>query len=411
MTSRERVKKILNFEMPDRPAIDLGSTRMTGISAWIYRELKRRLGIKSDEVKVFDMSQMLAEVEMEVLEELGCDFVMLPMQILPLELSYGDWKDYKFWDGQTFKVPAEFNPKVLEDGTLIVGNGRNWEKETRRMPKGCRYLDRIEYPDIKTMDFDISHIDKKDWVFSKPLSDEFLKTEENNAKILKQSTDKAIVSSGGISGAWGMPAGYGGVIGWGIKMALDPNHAKEHMMAEAEALSKRIKLYLEAVGNYIDVIVVSGTDFGAQKKEQFNPDLFKEFFVPAWKMVTDTIHKFADIKIFIHSCGCVRDLIPYFIDAGVDIYNPVQWSADNMDREELKKEFGNKIVFWGGAVNTQKTFPFGTSDEVRKEVKETINILGKGGGYVVNPVHNIQPDVPVENIIALYETAKNYRYS
>ena len=195
-----------------------------------------------------------------------------------------------------------------------------------------------------------------------------------------------------------------------MKMRTDPEHARVRLHAEAEAYIRRIGPYLQAVGDYADVLVLSGHDFGTQRGPLFDPQLFEEFLVPAWRRLTDAIHAARPaLKIFLHSCGAVRTLVPHFIAAGIDILNPVQWSAENMDRGDLAREFGGRIVFWGGAVHNQRTLPFGRPEEVRREVRESIERFtdgGRRGGYVTAPIHNLQADVPTANILALYEEAR-----
>lgn len=410
MNSRERVKLALNFHPVDRPLIDLGSTRVSGISGWIYRDIKKRLGIHDDLVNIYDLSAFCAEVEQEVLDRLGADFIMLPLQKSSLDLSCGKWKNFSFWDGNSYLVPQDFNPRVQDDGTLLCGHGYPWTKVEREMPPGCRYFERTEYPDISSIEFEIPHIDPEKWSFAPAFTEEFLAVEQRNAEYLYKNTDKAIVASV-TPEAFGVPHGHGGTIGWSMKMQSDPSYAEDYMMLEAEALGKRAEEYIQAAGKYIDVLVISHIDFGTQQSEIFNPDLFKEFFLPAWKYLTGIIHKLAPrLKIFIHSCGAVHELLPMFIEAGIDIYNPVQWTAAGMERENLQKEFGGRIAFWGGAVNTQKTFIHGNPDCIAAETRDTIRILGRNYAYVVNAGHNIQADVPVENILTMYTSAADFRY-
>ena len=193
-------------------------------------------------------------------------------------------------------------------------------------------------------------------------------------------------------------------------MALDPDHCKEYMLAQGEGMARRARQYLEVVGEYLEVVVLSGADYGTQDREAFRPDLFGKCMAPGWKLVCDAVHEFPHVKVWVHSCGSVPGLIPHMVEAGVDCLNPVQWGAAGMDRKWMKEMFGDRLTFWGGGINTQNTFPFGSADEVRKEAGECLDIYAPGGGFVVNPIHNVQADVPVENILALYETAREYRY-
>ena len=163
------------------------------------------------------------------------------------------------------------------------------------------------------------------------------------------------------------------------------------------------------MGNRITVAWVSGTDFGAQNSCFISPRAFRTLYKPFYRRVNDWIHANTTWKTFIHSCGSIQPIIPDIIEAGFDILNPVQISAANMDPAELKARFGEQVTFWGGGVDTQSVLPFGTPDEVRKQVRENMAIFGKGGGFVFNPVHNVQAKVPMENLLAMYETVNAYR--
>jgi hypothetical protein len=406
VTHRERVRLALSFRSPDRPPVDLGSTRVSGIAAWGLPALRRHLGLAGErEARVYDLSQFLAEVDSDLLDALGCDFCPLPLQLLPLELPRAGWKPFRFWDGQRFLVPEHFQPRREADGTLLHGHGEPWQAAERRMPPGCRYFERLRSEEIDSADFEIPHQEERDWRLPELFPEEFLRREQDAARSLFASTERALVSSG----ALGAPCGYGGLISWALKMRQDPGHARARMFAEAEAYVRRIGPYLEAVGDYLEVLVLSTHDFGTQRGPLFDPQLFGEFFVPAWRPLTAAIHAARPtLKIFLHSCGAVRSLIPHFIAAGIDILNPVQWSADGMDRGGLAREFGGRIVFWGGAAHNQRTLPFGSPREVRREVRESIECFtcgGRRGGYVTAPIHNLQADVPAANIAALYEEA------
>lgn len=171
------------------------------------------------------------------------------------------------------------------------------------------------------------------------------------------------------------------------------------------ALANLEKIY-QAVGSKVVVVFVTGTDFGMQTGPFMSPEAYRELYQPFHKRINDWIHKHTEWKTFIHSCGSVRGLIEDFIGAGFDILNPVQCSASHMDPSELKREFGDRITFWGGGVDTQRSLPFGTLDEVKREVWERIRTFGPGGGFVFNAIHNIQAQTPIENVLAMFETAR-----
>lgn len=178
---------------------------------------------------------------------------------------------------------------------------------------------------------------------------------------------------------------------------------------QTEVILKNIESFKQAVSNKIDVLLVSDADFGAQRCPFISNELYRELYKPFHKRINDWIHKNTTWKSFIHSCGAIEKLIPELIEAGFDILNPVQLSAEGMDAKLLKDKYGSKVTFWGGGVDTQKTLPFGTREEVAKQVEERIKIFSKGGGFVFNAIHNIQAKTPVENIASMIEVVKNFR--
>ncbi len=405
MTPRQRAHRILNHQEADRPAIDLGATRMTGTSAWTYGALKRALGITGGHTRVYDLFQMLAEVEEPVLEALGCDFAMVPDPHLPYGLTRGDWQEFTFWDGQTFEVPAGFRPQRLANGDLLIGDGADWTEPVARMPHGGRYFDAIHVPNL-TDTFEIPHLNEDQWALPGPLSDAVLASYRDRIAAQRATTDRALV----VTPPFNLTSGYGGLFQWAMKMAVEPDHCLAYTVAHAQAMAVRARQFLSAVGGDIDVVVLSGADYGTQDREAFRPALFGRCMAPAWKVLCDAVHEFAGVKVWIHTCGSVPGLIPYIAAAGVDCLNPVQWGAAGMDRGWLKDSFGQQLTFWGGAINTQSTFAFGTAEEVRREALDCLRIFAPGGGFVVNPIHNIQADVPVANILALYEEARKWSY-
>ncbi|MBT5871959.1 MAG: hypothetical protein HOH43_00960, partial [Candidatus Latescibacteria bacterium] len=298
MTSRERARKILNFEEADRPAIDLGATRMTGMSAWTYNSLKRALGIEGGVTRVFDLFQMITEVEDSVLDALDCDFAMVPDPQMSYGLTRNDWKDFTFWDGQTFQVPMDFHPRVTDDGSLLVGDGPGWSEPVARMPHGGRYFDAINVANM-TKDIEVPHLDEKDWDIPGPIEKDYLEQAYTRIRTQYESTDRELV----VTPPFSLSSGYGGMFPWGMKMALEADHCSAYMMAHAEATANRARQYLRKVGQYVGVVVLSGADYGTQDREAFRPALFEECMAPAWKVVCDAVHEFPGVKVWIHSCG------------------------------------------------------------------------------------------------------------
>jgi uroporphyrinogen decarboxylase len=375
---------------------------MTGMTAWTYAALKEKLGLDPQPVRVLDLFQMLAEVERPVLDALGCDFEMFLSADVPIATPRGRWKPFTFWTGQTFEVAAGFNPAVRDDGTLEAPRSEG-DRINMRMPVGGRFFDKI--PDENEDIFSVELVPESEWEFEDSFDDEWLRDQEEQARHHFQSTDRALVASPPV----GAPQGYGNLYWWAMQMMSEPEYCTAYLNRRAEAAAKRFGQYLDAVGGYIDVVVISGFDYGGQTQEMFNPELFATHYVPAWKKVTDVIHRYDHVKTWVHSCGAVAGFIPHFIDAGVDCLNPVQWTASGMDLGTLKSTYGDELTFWGGAISTQRTFPFGSAADVAQEAREVLDIMAPGGGFVVNPIHNVLPEVPVENIIALYRTAAGHR--
>ena len=403
LNSRERARLALNHQEADRPAIDLGSTVATGTSAWTYRVLKAALGLPTEPVRVHELFQMLAEVEPDVLDAVGSDFGMLPKEAWFLGVHYGVWKPYTFWDGQVFHVPTNFDPVVRPDGTL-EHRFKQGGPINMRLPVGGWFFDYI--PEVRPDPFDSELIPESEWAFTESLSDELLRSQERRARSLFASTDRALVAEPPVLA----PVGQGDRYWWAMQMLTEPDYCFTYMMRQAEAAAKCLEQYLQAVGDYVEVCITNLMDFGTQEREWIRPQVFADFFVPSWRVCSDAVHRFPHVKTWIHCCGSVPNLIPHFIEAGIDCLNPVQWTAAGMDLAELKSQYGDELVFWGGAVSTQRTLPFGTPEDVAREAEQVLDILAPGGGFVVNPIHNILPEVPVENVLALYLTAMAYEY-
>ena len=231
----------------------------------------------------------------------------------------------------------------------------------------------------------------------------------NRLRQLHENTEYSI--QGGFLkaglGSNGIFAGHT-ITDWLCRLVTEPDYALSILQATARRAVENLRIYLQAVGKYIDTIFMSGTDFGTQKGELFSPQIFKELYVSNIRLMTDYVHRHSHVKTMYHSCGSNFNLIDYFIEAGVDILNPVQTTAANMDPVELKKRFGGRIVFWGGGVDTQTVLPYGTADEVRQQVKQRVQVFGPGGGFVFAGIHDIQYGVPPENILAMADAAAEF---
>ncbi len=417
MTSRERIRKAINHEKPDRIPIDLGSTPVTGIAASTYAKLKQALGLARSPVKVAEPFQMLAEVELEVIEKLGVDTIGLQLPTTLFGFKNENWKPWRLFDGTEVLVPGLFITKEDKDGNLLLYPGGDASvPPSAKMPKGGYYFDGL----VRQEAIGESRLDPHEWVKDQysVYTDEDLRYLEETAENLYRNTDLSLVGSfwqggfGDIALVPGLnvkhPKGIRDPQEWIMAHALHPEYIKGIFNLQCEIVVQNLKLYREAVGDKIDVIAVSGTDFGTQNASSISPDMYRDIYKPFHKMVNEWIHKNTPWKIFYHTCGSIVSLLDDLVETGVDILNPVQCSAAGMNPTLLKEKYGERLVFWGGGVDTQRTLPFGSPEQVRREVSERCRIFGRKGGFVFNAIHNIQPKTPTENVIAMFETVKNF---
>lgn len=415
MTSRERVRLAINHKQPDRVPIDLGSTVVTGISASTYSKLRQELGLKHQSVKVIECYQMLGEVETEVRELLGIDTLPILRPNSRFGFKNDNWKPWRMFDGTDVLVPGAFNTVEDENGDILMYPGGDTTAEpSARMPKDGFYFDSI----IRQQEIDEDNLDPKEWMdgFLSVISDEELKFIQEQTDLNYANTDYSLVfwyGSGGIGDIGSVPApwidkpkGIRDISMWYTAPLLYPDYVKGIFELQTNLVIQNLKLLKEALGDKIDVFGVSGTDFGAQNGPFISPEIYREFFKPFHIQMNNWIHENTNWKVMYHSCGSIIAFLDDFIEAGVDIINPVQCSAAGMDPQTLKDKWGDKLVFWGGAVDTQQVLPFGTVNDVQEQTKERVKIFGKDGGFVAAAIHNIQQSVPPENVAAFFETLR-----
>ncbi|MCD6519913.1 MAG: methyltransferase [Anaerolineae bacterium] len=418
MTPRERVLKAINHQVPDKVPLDLGSTAVTGIAASALYRLRKILGLEERPVLVHEPYQMLGFVENDVVEALGIDVLGLIDDSTMFGFPLKDWKPFTLFDGTPVLVPGGFNTEISEDGYLYqYPGGDRSVPPSGRMPKDGFYHDAIE----RQEPYDPDSLDPEEWVrdMYHVLTEEELRLLEERATKLYNETDRAIIGNFGGAGfgdialvpglAIPYPKGIRAVEDWYMATILYPQYVKGIFDLQLEIVMQNLELYRQAVGDKIVAIFISGTDFGAQTGPFISPDAYREMFKPYHKTINEWVHKNTNWKTFYHSCGSMVALYDEFVDAGVDIVNPVQISAAGMDPRTLKERWGEKLVFWGGGIDTQHVLSFGTPEEIEAQVKENIEIFGKGGGYVFNTVHNIQATVPTENLKALFDAFRKYR--
>jgi uroporphyrinogen decarboxylase len=393
MSSRERVLAAINHREPDRVPVDLGGTRVTGIEPSLYTRLRDRLGITGDPAKVMDVWQMLAWVEQPVVQALGADVLPVPRLVQDFGMRIDAWRPWRLDDGTPVQMPANFAPVREPDGSLCIYlDGELVGKKAPSSPYFDRMVEMKVYDPLPPVE-----------TWRMPLfSDEDLAWRRKWAETLRAETDKALAGEfGPILGRWGSYQE------WMYTIGARPEYVLAYYERKVEYLLANLRLYRDAVGGNIDLIWW-GEDFGTQTGLMISPRMFREMVAPCYKRIWDWVHAHTPWKVFYHCCGAIYSIIPTLIECGVDILNPVQTSARGMDPARLKAEFGDRLTFWGGGVDTQQALPYGTPEEVRTQVRERIQVFGPGGGFVFNPIHNVQPDVPLENLIAMFAAVHEF---
>lgn len=395
MNRRERVLAALKHQEPDRVPIDLGGSDSSGITAIAYNRLKSYLGIEGGRTRVFDPYQQIVDVEEKVLDAVKSD-------VRSVMIHPRNWKPWKLPDGSDCEIPEKWNPRHREDGSQVVLNEQG--EIAAIMPSQGLYFEPVIAP-LKGCQ-GIGDLDgHKEDIFSFDLPaylDQTFGEMSESAKEIRKRTDYLL--SGGNFAAHVLASSQI-LRGWDVFL-LDllerPLFAEALMDRLVEAYCERFDRYWASLGQYLDVVVVSD-DLGTQKAPILSPDLYRRRIKPYHKRLYSYLKEKSNAFIFMHSCGSIYRLIPDLIEAGVDILNPVQVNAADMNTKRLKKEFGDALVFWGGGCDTQRVLPYGTRSEIRDEVKRRIDDLAPGGGFVFAQVHNILPDVPPENMMAMYE--------
>jgi hypothetical protein len=418
MTSRERVEKALNHQQPDKVPLDLGATPVSSISAATLDKLRKALKLEVRPVKIQEPLQLLGSVENDVVDALGVDIVGLWSPSTFFDYKNTDWKPWQLFDGTEVLVGGGFT--VTQDAkgdSYLYPGGDTSVQPSGKLPKGGYYFDNLFRQEA--VDYDNLNA-KEDFRGDFSLfTDEQLRHYENTVNKLYTETDYAIIGVyGGASlGDLAFLPGPGlkrtpgirNIEDWYAAHYANPEYINDVYDLQVEIALKNLHLYKQAVGDKIQAIVVSGTDFGTQRGEYISPQMFRDIYKPQFKKVNDWIHANTNWKTFYHSCGSIVNLLDDMVEIGVDIINPVQCSAEGMDPQFLKDKYRGKLVFWGGGIDTQKTLPFGTPEEVRAETLERLKIFSENGGYIFNPVHCIQYGVPVDNLLTAADTAYHFK--
>jgi hypothetical protein len=419
MNARERVNGTLNHQQPDRVPLDLGSSAVTGMHASSVYLLRQalRLDAPGTPVKVTEPYQVLGEIQPDLMEALGVDVVGLPSQKTLFGFRNENWKPWTLFDGTPVLVPEAFNTDPEPNGDILMyPEGDQTVPPSGRMPAGGYYFDSIIRQE--PIDDEALHVEDNLEEFG-PVSEADLAYFSRESKRLYNEGERAILANFGgtafgdialVPAPWlKRPRGIRDVAEWYMSTVSRRDYVWKIFERQCEIALENLPKIFGAVGNRPAAVFITGTDFGTQSGPFISPKAYRQLYLPFHRAINDWVHRNTGWKTFIHSCGSVVALIPAFIEAGFDILNPVQTSAAGMNPATLKAQFGEKITFWGGGVDTQRTLPFGKPEEVRAEVRERMRTFGLGGGFVFNTIHNVQARVPAENLVALYEAVREFR--
>jgi hypothetical protein len=415
MNSKDRLKQALEHKNVDRIPLDLGGTAVSGIHIKIVEELRKHFGLPSKPVKLIEPYQMLGEVDAELLDAMNIDVVGLYGENNMFGFPNKNWKEFSTPWNQEILVPGDFNYSKEEDGSILIyPQGDTSVAATAKMPAKGFFFDALNRQAV----IDDSTLNPEDNLEEfNYLSDEDLAHWTSAAHSVQQTGRGVIASFGGTAlGDIALvpamqlknPKGIRDVSEWYMSLLMRRDYIHKVFEKQVEIALVNLARLKEAVGNIPDAVFICGTDFGTQDSQFCSLEDFQELYAPYYRKVNDWIHENTSWKTFKHSCGAVEPFLQAFIDAGFDIINPVQINAANMDPEQLKKEYGDKLTFWGGGVDTQKMLPFGSPEEVRTQVLQNCELFARGGGFVFNTVHNIQANVPIENVVAMLEAFEEF---
>ncbi len=412
MTSRERVLAAIAHREPDRVPLDLGATPSSGISAIAYSNLIKHIGRNDLSVQIYDVVQQLAQPDMSLLDQFGVDVIDIGRMF---NTQPTDWKATTLANGDSALYPAWFNPIAQPDGSFNCYDD-DGERLLARMPEGATFFDQTYFPYVDGFPANYNDLDSQMgrilWAryahspWDHASDSDFWEQLRAHALHLRATTDKALMIVCGCN-----------LFEWGtflrrmdnflMDLLIDPVEVERMLDQLLERHLLTLEKVCKAVGDVVDIIRF-GDDLGMTSGPFMAPETYRELFKPRHKQLCDYVKKHSNMHTFIHSCGSISLLMPDLIDAGIEIFNPVQCNAFKMEPEFLKKEFGADCTFWGGGVETVGTLNNGTPEQIRDQVFERMEIMSKGGGFVFNSVHNILPDVPPENILAMYDAVKEY---
>ena len=409
MTSRERLAAALAHRQPDRIPVDFNGTAVTGMHVKCVIGLREHYGLERRLVKVHEPYQMLGWIDDDLQSVLGIDVEGVYGPDTMFGYRNEDWQPWRMDDGTEVLMSGNFRTTKDANGdTLVHPGGDRSARPSGRLPKNGFFFDTI----VRQDPIDEDRLDPADNLEEYgPVTEETLAHFERESRRAGATGRGLIASFGGTAlgdialvPAPGLkhPKGIRDIEEWYVSTLTRRPYVHKVFEGQTERALANLEKVRERVGDQVQAAFICGTDFGTQRSTFCSVGTFRELYLPYYRRINDWIHKNTAWKSFKHSCGAVASLIPSFIDSGFDILNPVQVSAAGMDARRLKEEFGRDIVFWGGGVDTQKTLAFGTPEEVRAEVLARCEIFGRDGGFVFNAIHNIQANVPIANIVAMF---------
>ncbi|HNY39808.1 MAG TPA: uroporphyrinogen decarboxylase family protein [Bryobacteraceae bacterium] len=412
--SRQRVADSIDHRQPDRVPADFGATAVTGIHVSVVAALRDHFGLERRPVKVHEPYQMLGCVDDDLKAAMGIDTVGVYRRKTMFGFPNQGWKPWNF-NGLDVLVARDFNVTVDDSGDILIHpEGDLSAPPSGRMPKGGYFFDSI----IRQNHFNENHLNVEDNLEEfEPLTTVEIDEIAEDVKAAHSTGRYVVCGFGGT--AFGDialvpapfakdPKGIRDVTEWYVSTRARRDYVHAIFSRQCEIALANLAAIHQAVGDMPGALFLCGTDFGTQTSTFCSATTFRELWLPYYKQICSWIHANTGWKCFKHSCGSVERFIEPLIEAGFDILNPVQCSAARMEARHLKGTFGDRITFWGGGVDTQKTLPFGRPGEVRAQVLERCEVFAQGGGFVFNAIHNIQAGTPVENVVAMLDAIKEF---
>ncbi len=415
MTSRERLAAALSHRQPDRVPVDFNGTAVTGMHVKCVIGLRDRYGLEKRLVKVHEPYQMLGWIDDDLQTALGIDVEGVYGPDTMFGYRNENWQPWRMDDGTEVLMSGNFRTTKDANGdTLVYPGGDRTAPPSGRLPKNGFFFDTI----VRQGPLDEDKLDPADNLQEfGPIAGEALDHFERESRRAGATGRGIIASFGGTAlGDIALvpgpqlkhPKGVRDIEEWYVSTLTRRPYVHKVFEGQTERALENLEKIHARVGDQVQAAFVCGTDFGTQRSTFCSVADFRGLYMPYYRRINGWIHKNTGWRSFKHSCGAVYSLIPSFIESGFDILNPVQVSAAGMDAARLKREFGRDIVFWGGGVDTQKTLAFGTPDQVRAEALERCEIFGRDGGFVFNAVHNIQANVPIANIAAMFDALREF---